>query len=107
LTTCKYRPNKRQKTQPPCLTGPSTRLRESIDGTVAALVASQNDSTATRNTRQAIKERLTAAETRLGRFQAAIEAGTTGGAGRGGQRGARRSARLPDPSWTSRQHPTR
>jgi hypothetical protein len=48
---------------------------DNVDRTVAALVASQNDGTGTRDAREAIKERLTTAEVRLRRFQAAIEAG--------------------------------
>jgi hypothetical protein len=48
--------------------------RDNLDGTVAALVASQNDGTSP-NERQVAKGRLADAEARLRRFQAAIASG--------------------------------
>ncbi|SES43445.1 hypothetical protein [Lentzea albida] len=48
--------------------------RKSIDRTVAAMVASQDDSSG-KSSREVAKKRLTDAETKLRRFQAAIAAG--------------------------------
>jgi hypothetical protein len=49
--------------------------RENVDRTVAELVASQGGDRAASGTREAVKARLTNAEAKLRRFQAAIEAG--------------------------------
>lgn len=48
---------------------------ENVDRTVAALIASQGETTATSNGRGAMKKRLADAEARLQRYQAAIAAG--------------------------------
>ncbi|MGH3822728.1 MAG: nucleotide disphospho-sugar-binding domain-containing protein [Pseudonocardiaceae bacterium] len=49
--------------------------RESVDQTVAALIASQKETAAASNGRDAMTKRLAAAEARLRRYQAAVAAG--------------------------------
>ena len=77
--------------------------RENVDRTVAALAASQGGLGGTSNTREGIKARLTKAEVRLRRLQAAIEAGVDPAALVQGSTKPKQSAPQHKPSWRTRR----
>ncbi len=65
----------RQPAHPMILSVEEFTQGENVDRTVAALIASQGESTAASNSQGAMKKRLADAEARLRRYQAAIAAG--------------------------------